>query len=130
MNNCRLQDGPSEAVLKRSLSIIGCTGCPLSNMAATFHPPLAAELCHYKLAYPSFSMAVKRCLVRLLFSEECRSVVEQNASLHIPNDRNLTNQPREQHFSLAVVSDKQIRLNHLERKSSLEFLHQRNMNIP
>jgi hypothetical protein len=97
---------------------------------ATLLPLLAAELCQYKLAYPSFSMAVKRCLVRLRFSEECRSIVEQNVSLHIPNDRNLTNQPRELHFTLAVFSDKNIRLNQLERKFSLQFLHQREINIP
>jgi hypothetical protein len=101
---------------------MGCIGGPLSNMA-TLHPLLASELCQYKLA-------VKRCPVTLRLSEECRSVVEQNVSLHIPDDRNLTTQPRERYISLSVVSDKDIRFNHLKRKFSLESLHQREMNIP
>ena len=91
---------------------------------ATLHPLLTAELCQHKLA-------VKRCLVRLWLSEECRSVVEQNVSLHIPDDRNLTTQPRERHISLVVVSDKDIQLNHLKIKFSLEsLLHHKEMNIP
>jgi len=85
---------------------MGCTGGLLSNMAA-LHPLLTAELWQYKLA-------VKRCLVRLRLSEECRSVAEQDVSLHIPDDRNLTAQPRERHNPLAVVSDKDRRLNHLK----------------
>jgi hypothetical protein len=101
---------------------MGCIGGPLSNMA-TSNPLLTAELCQYKLD-------VKRCLVRLRLSEECRSVIEQNVSLHIPDGRNLTAQPRERHISLAVVSDKDVRLNYLKRKFSPESLHQREMNIP
>ena len=102
---------------------MGCIGGPLSNMA-TLHPLLTAELRQYKLA-------VKRCLVRLGLSEECRSVVGQKVSLHIPDDRNLTALTRGRHISLAVVSDKDIRLNHLKRKFSLKSsLHQREMNIP
>jgi hypothetical protein len=118
-----MQDGQSDAVLKSSRSVMGCIGGPLSNMT-TLHPLLTVELCQYKLA-------LKRCLVTLRLSEECRSVGEQNVNLHIPDDRNLTTQSRERHISLAVVSDKDIRLNHLKRKFSLEsLLHQKEMNFP